>query len=366
MSSINKEAKTLAILVFILVGFGLLMLSSAGVIEGQKRFDSAQYYFIHQLLAGVIPGGLAFWVFSKIHFKFWKKIALPFLLAALLLMLAIFIPQLGLAAKGATRWLDVGSFSFQPGEILKLALIVYFAAWFGGRDQKEKAWSYSLVPFVAVLALVSLLLVLQPDMGTLGVVAIIALAIFFFAGGKTNFFFSLVGVILTGFLGLALFSSYQFNRLLAFLNRTGDPLGISYHINQALMAIGRGGWWGVGFGRSQQKMGFLPEPVGDSIFAILVEELGLVGAGVLIFLFILLIFHLIKIALSTTDRFAQLFVLGVAAWIASQTFVNMAAITGLVPLTGIPLPFISFGGTSLVVLLGALGIVANVAKENTG
>lgn len=290
--------------------------------------------------------------------------ALPLLLGTLSLMVAIFIPQLGLAVKGATRWLSIGWFSFQPAEILKLALIIYFAAWFSGRSLKDKSWSYSLTPFLVVFAFVSLLLMLQPDMGTLGIVAMVAMAIFFFAGGGLKPFWGLGAVVAAGFLALVMVFPYQLNRLLAFVNKSGDPQGISYHINQALLAIGHGGWWGVGFGRSPQKTGFLPEPVGDSIFAIVVEELGLIGAAVLLMMFVTLIIYLVRIALSSHDRFAQLFCLGVATWIASQTFINIAAISGLIPLTGIPLPFISYGGTALVVLLAALGIVANIAKES--
>lgn len=360
----NSSVKTLTILVFILVGFGLAMLSSAGIVEGQKKFGSAPYYVLHQLLTGGLVGGLAFWIFSKINFRFWRTMALPFLLGSLLLMMAIFIPQLGLSIKGATRWLSIGWFSFQPAEILKFALIIYFAAWFSGRRQKDTNWSYSLIPFLVVFAFVGLLLILQPDMGTLGIVSIIAMAIFFFAGGGLKPFLGMGAAIMLGFLSLAAVFPYQFNRLLAFVNKTGDPQGISYHINQALIAIGNGGWWGVGFGRSQQKTGFLPEPVGDSIFAIVVEELGLIGAMVLLIIFIALIIHLVSIARRSSDRFAQLLVLGVATWITSQTFINIAAISGLIPLTGIPLPFISYGGTALVALLAALGIVANVAKES--
>lgn len=360
----NSSAKTLTILVFILVGFGLVMLSSAGIVEGQKKFGSAPYYVLHQLLTGGVVGSLAFLIFSKINFRFWRTMALPFLLGSLFLMMAIFVPQLGLSVKGATRWLSIGWFSFQPAEILKFAMIIYFAAWFSGRGQNKTNWSHSLVPFLVVFVFAGLLLVLQPDMGTLGIVSIIAMAIFFFAGGGLKPFLGMGAVIMLGFLSLAIIFPYQFNRLLAFVNKTGDPQGISYHINQALIAIGNGGWWGVGFGRSQQKTGFLPEPVGDSIFAIVVEELGLIGAAVLLVVFLLLIFHLVRIALSSNDRFSQLLVLGIAIWIASQTFINIAAISGLVPLTGIPLPFISYGGTSLVALLAALGIVANIAKEN--
>lgn len=360
---IAKEPKTLTVLVFILVGFGLLMLSSAGVIEGQKRFGSAQYYFFHQLTSGALLGAALYFLLSIVDYKFWKKVALPFLIGALLLMIGVFIPQLGVAAKGATRWLDVGIFSFQPAEVLKLALIIYFAAWFSKRSQKEKSWSYSIVPFLAVFVFVGFLLALQPDIGTLGIITIIALGIFFFAGGSASFFLKLgvaIGILI---IPLAVFSPYRTHRIIAFLNRAGDPQGISYHINQALIAIGRGGWWGVGFGHSQQKMGFLPEPVGDSIFAILVEELGIVGGMALVVLFAFLIIYLVRVASNCSDRFAQLFVLGVAVWIGSQAFINIAAITGLVPLTGIPLPFISYGGTSLAVLLSSLGIVANIAKK---
>ncbi len=364
MMAVNRETKTLTTLVFILVSFGLVMLSSAGIVEGQRKFGSASYYVFHQLLTGGLLGSLIYWICSKINFRFWRKMALPFLLGALFLMMSIFIPQLGLSVKGATRWLSLGWFSFQPAEILKFALIIYFAAWFSGRGQKETSWSYSLAPFLVVFAFVSLLLVLQPDMGTLGIVSIIAMAIFFFAGGGLKPFLGMGGAIVLGFLSLAVVFPYQFNRLLAFVNKTGDPQGIAYHINQALIAIGNGGWWGVGFGRSQQKTGFLPEPVGDSIFAIVVEELGLIGAAVLLIIFISLIMHLVKIAKNSSDRFAQLVALGVATWIASQTLINIAAISGLVPLTGIPLPFISYGGTALVALLATLGIVANVAKES--
>lgn len=360
----NKESKTLTVLVFILVGFGLLILSSAGVVEGQKKFGSGQYFLVQQLTGGVLLGALFYFLFSKVPYKFWKKMALPFLLFSLLAMLAIFIPPLGITAKGAKRWLDVGLFTFQPAEVLKLALIIYFAAWFSGRSRHDKTWSYALTPFLVVFSFAGLLLVMQPDIGTLGIITIITLTMFFFAGGKGPFFLKLAAGMAVLAVPIAVFSSYRAQRILSFLNRSGDPQGISYHINQALMAIGRGGWWGVGFGQSEQKKGFLPEPTGDSIFAILAEELGVVGATALIGLFLALILYLVRIARSSSDQFAQLVILGVTVWIASQAFINIAAISGLIPMTGVPLPFISYGGTSLAVLLGALGIVANIARSN--
>lgn len=374
----NKEAKTLTVFVFLLVGFGLLMLSSAGIVEGQKKFGSSQYFFFHQLFFGVLLGTALYFLFSKLSYTIWQKLAMPVLLTSLLLMVAVFLPQFGFTAKGATRWLNFGFISFQPAEILKFGLIVYFAAWFtphhslkrsgtgfSGRREKSKNWSYYLMPFLIVLGFVALLLVLQPDMGTLSIISLIALAIFFFAGAKMSSFWGLMGVLGAGFISFALLSSYQLNRLLAFFNRAGDPQGISYHINQSLLAIGQGGLWGVGFGQSQQKTGFLPEPVSDSIFAIIIEETGLAGAGFLLVLFLLLAWQLIKIARRSEDKFAQLFVLGVTIWIMGQAFINMAAITGLIPLTGLPLPFISHGGTSLAVLLASLGVVANIANHET-
>lgn len=369
MVRMSSTTKTLTFLVFLLVGLGLLVLSSASVIEGQKKFGSSYYYLLRQLTYGGLGGIVLYLLFSRISYHFWRKFAVPVLLLGLLAVLAVFIPQLGLSAKGATRWLDVGFLIFQPSEILKFALIIYFSAWFartsrsGRTSGADNSWSKVFLPFFIILGFVILLLGLQPDLGTLSVVLLISLAIFFFAGGKISVLLSLSGLLGAGLLSLAFFSSYQVNRLLTFINRTEDPQGIAYHINQALIAIGRGGIWGNGLGNSEQKISFLPEPMGDSIFAIFVEELGLIGAAVLITIFVLLILHLVKIARNAPDRFAQLLVLGVAVWIGGQAFINMAAISGLVPLTGLPLPFVSYGGTSLATLLASLGIVANVAKQ---
>ncbi|HEY4484255.1 MAG TPA: putative lipid II flippase FtsW [Candidatus Paceibacterota bacterium] len=358
----TQLARNIIILTLLLVVFGLVMLSSAGIVDGQKKFGSEYYYFNHQILNGILPGLLLFFIFSKVKYKFWKKISLPLLIFSLALLLAVFVPRFGFSAKGATRWLNFGLVSFQPSEILKLSLIIYFAAWFSGRSEKIQSWSYSIVPFFVILGFVGLLLALQPDVGTLGIVALIALALYFFAGAKTSHFGGLILVLAIAFFVLVQLAPYRFDRFLTFFNPASDPQGISYHINQSLIAVGRGGLWGVGFGQSQQKLGFLPEPVGDSIFAVVAEELGLVGAASLITLFFLLSLQLVKITQNSTDRFGGLFALGVAVWVASQSLINIGAITGLLPLTGIPLPFVSYGGTSIATLLAGLGIAVNVAK----
>lgn len=359
----TKSGKTLTILILILIVFGLVILSSAGIVEGQKRFGSSSYYFIHQLLYGVLPGLAIFFLFSKINYKFWKKIALPLLLAVVGLLVLVFVPGVGYGLRGAQRWVDLGFFTFQPSEILKLTLIIYLAAWFSRRDGHIDAGPQSAIPFFIVMVFVGALLLLQPDMGTLVLVTLIAISLYFFAGVKLAHFLILI-LILGVLLGaLAVIEPYRFNRLKAFLNPDADKQGISYHVNQAMLGIGSGGLFGLGFGQSRQKFNYLPEPVGDSIFAIVVEELGFVGAVFLLGLFLILALTLAGIA-KNASPFGKLLVLGIAVWISGQAFINIAAISGLVPLTGLPLPFISFGSSSLVSILAGLGIVANVAKHS--
>lgn len=358
MRSTNK---TLISTLFLLIAFGLIMLSSAGVIEGQKKFDSAMYFLKHQFLYGVLPGLLLFFLISKVNYRFWRKAALPLLILFVGLMVLVFIPSFGLTVKGAQRWLDFGFFSFQPSEFLKLALVIYLAAWFSQRGASGSNWSNTIAPFVIVLGFVTLLLILQPDIKTLALIVLIGVSLYFFAGAKMSHILIFV-LLLAILLGVLSFEPYRWNRIKAYLNPAVDRQGVSYHVNQALLAVGAGGMFGLGFGQSRQKISYLPEPVGDSIFAIIVEELGFVGGAAVLALFMFLILILAKIAKNSPDQFGRLFVLGTAVWIAAQTFINIGAIIGLLPLTGVPLPFFSFGSSSLVALLTALGIVANVSR----
>jgi len=226
-----------------------------------------------------------------------------------------------------------------------------------------KKWSYGIVPFLIVLSFVALLLFLQPDIGTLIVVSMIALGIYFIAGSSWKQFLGILFVLAVGLFAMILLEPYRFDRLKAFWDRSADPQGISYQINQSLISIGSGGLFGVGYNQSTQKFGFLPEVVGDSIFAIIAEELGFVGSAITIGLFGMLCFVLISIAKNAPDKLGTLLVMGVNISIMAQAFVNIAAISGLAPLTGIPLPFISYGGTAIAVILSSLGIVLNIAKK---
>ncbi len=346
--------------------FGLAVLSSAGIVDAQKKFGTSYYYFLHQLFYGLIPGAIVAYVISRINYQIWRKLSLLILFGALGLMTMVFVSHFGFGAKGATRWLNIGGFVFQPAEILKLSLVIYLAAWFGsrmGKKDRTENWIYGAAPFLIILGFAALLLILQPDIGTLIVVGIIALGIYFLAGVNMKVLGTILGV---GVILLALvvaFEPYRLDRIRAFWDSSADPRGISYQVNQAKIAIGSGGVFGQGFGHSTQKFGFLPEPVGDSIFAIIVEELGLVGGIATVGLFVFLCLTLTQIAMATRDPFGRLLVSGVNIWIMGQAFVNIAAISGLAPLTGIPLPFISYGGTAMITLLAGLGIVFNVAAR---
>lgn len=356
-------AKTLFAVTLILLIFGLVVLSSAGVVEGEKKFGSAYYYLNHQLLLGVLPGLVLLIFLSKIDYKFWKKISLPILLGALFLLALVFVPPFGHGLKGATRWINVWGFSFQPSEVLKMGLIIYLAAWFGNRDERIRNWTYGMAPFFLVLSFVAALLALQPDIGTLIVVTLISLAIYFFAGSEMKHLFIILAVIIGALIVMIWFEPYRWDRIRTFVDPSVDPRGISYQLNQSLIGIGSGGVFGVGFGKSTQKFGFLPEVIHDSIFAVIVEELGFVGAAFLIGLFALFAFIMVWVANSVSDKFGKLVVMGMVTWIIGQAFLNIMATTGLAPLTGIPLPFVSYGGTAMMVVLAGMGIVLNIAKR---
>lgn len=355
--------KRLLFITLILLVFGLIVLSSAGIVEGQKKFGPAYYYLNKQILYGVLPGLFLFFLFSKIDYRFWRKVSPLVLFVSLVLMIMVFVPDIGIGLKGASRWVNMGKLSFQPAEILKLALVIYLAAWFGGRDERIKSWSYSAAPFFVVLSFAGLLLAMQPDVGTLAVVVLIALGVYFSAGSSLKHLFAVIAIFLVVIAGLIFIEPYRFNRIKTFINPSVDPRGISYQLNQSLIAIGSGGLFGNGYNESTQKWGFLPEVVNDSIFAVVVEELGFAGAMVLLGMFVFLSYTLISIAKNTSDKFGRLLTMGVSTWIIGQAFINIAAVSGLVPLTGIPLPFVSHGGTAVMALMAGLGIVSNIARR---
>ena len=356
--------KPLLFTVFLLLGIGLLMVASAGVSYGNIRFDDGYYFFKRQLI-GVGVGLFALFVFQRIPYGFWKKISIPFFLGSIVLLVLVLIPSLGTEAYGASRWLDIGPISFQPSEVMKLALVIYFAAWLSSKSMAKKTdFSESVVPFSIVLLVVGFLILKQPDTGTLGILFIIALSLFFASGAKLSHIGLLLGTGFAGLLILIWLAPYRMRRMLVFLDPEHDPSGAGYQIKQALIAVGSGGIFGLGLGHSRQKFAYLPEPMTDSIFAVLGEELGIVGGAFLIALFVFFAYRGFHIARRAPDEFGRYLAIGIVSWIVFQAFVNIFAITGMIPLTGVPLPFISYGGTSIAVLLGAVGILLNVSKHS--
>lgn len=359
----NKGDKIFLLFLAGVVLFGLIILASASAVLSYENLGSSFGYLNHQILYGVLPGIFFLILASKIKYPTLKKITLPFMIITIFLLVLLFIPSLSFETKGASRWLHLSLFTFQPSEVLKLSFILYLAAWFESRKKSIGSLSEGLLPFLMVLSIIAALLIAQPDIGTLGVIILIGVVMYFSAGAKYSHFFLMIFLGLISLAALISTQTYRLQRWLVFLNPELDPLGSGYQVKQSLIAIGSGGLFGLGFGMSHQKYNYLPEPMGDSIFAITAEELGFIGALFFIFLFVVLAYRGFQIAKDSIDTFGRLTAVGITSWISVQSIVNIGAISGLLPLTGIPLPFISYGGTSMLVLLTACGILYNISKR---
>lgn len=348
--------RNLLIIILLFVFVGLVAVADASAIQALNNYGDKLFLFKQQLISAAV-GIVALLVVSKINYKFWEKVATPFFLFTLVLLLVVLLPNLGFKALGARRWIDLGFVNFQPSELIKISLALFLAKV---ASKDKNALSYFLP-----LVLVAGLIMFQPDLGTTLVIVIMGLSQIFVSNVSLLYF---VGALITGFLGtlgLILVSPYRKERLLTFLQMERDPLGASYHIRQVLLGLGSGGIFGVGLGASRQKYLFLPEASTDSIFAVIAEELGLIGAVSVIILFVFFVFKGLTIAKNAPDSFSKVLATGITAWIGGQAFLNIASMVALVPLTGIPLPFISYGGSSLVTILTACGILLNIGRNST-
>lgn len=355
----------LLLVTFLLLGFGLIMVGSAGVAYGKLRFDDGDFFLKRQAVSAMV-GIVALYVFQRIPYVFWRKMAMPIFFGGIVLLVLVLIPGVGTTASGAARWIALGPVPFQPSEFMKLGLIIYFAAFFSGGGGKRTAdFLEGTLPFLLLMGLIAVLLISQPDVGTLGIMFMIAFSIFFASGARLSHLGALIGAGVAGVIGLVLAAPYRMRRMLVFLDPEHDPSGAGYQMKQALIALGSGGVFGVGLGRGRQKFLYLPEPMTDSIFAVIGEELGMLGCLALVALFLFFAYRGIRIAHRAPDDFGRLLAVGIVAWIVFQAFVNIFAITGLMPLTGIPLPLISYGGTSVAVVLAAIGILLNISKGST-
>ncbi len=364
MSSTNTKRhidKVFLVAVTLLTVAGFLVFSSASLGLLARDGVSFQSVALNQTL-GLVIGALGFFIMSKVNYKYLRKYAFYIFLLALFLNLLLFVPGLHLTHGGATRWIDLGFITFQPSEFLKIAFVIYFAAWLSSMKEKVATFRFGILPYVVILGLLSLLLLKQSDTDTLVVIAGTGIIMLFSAGARIRDLLLLVVVLGALVVGVVYVRPYARQRVMTFLHPTADTQGAGYQIQQSLIAIGSGQLAGRGFGQSVQKFKYLPEPIGDSIFAVAAEEFGLVGSVMLILLFLLFIFRSIKIAARSPDVFASLTVIGIAVFVTVESFMNISSMIGILPLAGLPLLFVSHGGTALIIVLGAMGVIANISK----
>ncbi|MDP3057113.1 MAG: putative lipid II flippase FtsW [bacterium] len=349
--------------VLLLLLFGLIMVASASVIKGFQEFGDRYYYAKHQLIYGIIPGIIFFLFALKFYYRRWIKLSPILFVVSVIGLVVVLIPSLGFYHGGAARWITIGSYTLQPSEFVKMFFIIYLAAWLDKKGSKINDIKATLFPFLAIVAILSVLIIAQPNLGMLGIVTLSALALYYVSGAKIIHVFSL---IILGISALAVFiktEPYRLQRFVTFLDPKADLLNTGYQINQAVIAIGSGGLFGLGLGQSRQKYNYLPEPFGDSIFAITGEELGFAGLLALIILFLIFVWRCFIIAKNAPDNFGKLLVSGITFILVIQFFMNIAAITQFIPMTGVPMPFISYGGSALATALFGVGIILNVSSH---
>ncbi|MFT5036861.1 MAG: cell division protein FtsW [Candidatus Azotimanducaceae bacterium] len=349
-------------IIVILVTIGFFIFSSASLGLLSRTGASFSSVAFSQIVFGILGGTIALLIISQIYYRNWRQYAFYIFLVTLVLTLFVFIPGLGFSHGGASRWIVIGNFSFQPSELLKLGFIIYMATWLSGMQKQVGDTLRGTLPFVGIVGLVGFIMLLQPDTDTFLIMATAATSMFICAGGKWRdvLVMGLTAILLISV--LAMTRPYIKDRIMTFIDPTSDLLGSGYQINQSLIAIGSGGLTGRGFGQSIQKFEYLPEPNSDSIFAVYAEEFGFIGSTFLILLLSFFTFRGYKIATHATDLFGMLLVVGFMTLIVTQAFLNIAAMLALAPLSGLPLPFISHGGTALFATLASLGIVLNVSK----
>jgi cell division protein FtsW len=362
MPSQAKPNYTILAIVIFLVFFGLVMITSAGAVSSQERFGQSFYFVKNQILHGLLPGLLFGFLAYILPISFWRKNAKFIFFLGLIAMVLVFIPGIGMKLGGARRWINIAGQTFQPSEFFKLAFLLYLAAFLAkNRDSKNNR--RGLISFIAIVSLPVFLIGLEPDLGTLSIFVLTAFIVYFAAETPFSHLAILSSLGLGAFALLIKAFPHALQRVQVFLNSETDPQGIGYQIGQSLIALGSGGFFGQGLTQSKQKFLYLPQPASDSIAAVIGEELGFLGMLIMIGLFAAFAFFGLKVAKNAPDNFSKLLAVGITSFIVIQAAVNIAAIAGLIPLTGITLPFISYGGSSLVVCLTAVGLLLNISKN---
>ena len=363
--------KYLSFIVPLLIVFGLVMLFSASLAVSQSNFGEP-YHYVRGQIFGLIFGLFLFFLFFKIDYHFFKKYSFLFLILSVTLLILVFVPGLGNEYGTSRSWIVVFGKSFQVSEFVKLFFLFYLAAWLESKKDDLKKFSTGIFPFLVVLTTIGVLILKQPDLGTFLIIFFVSLMVYLVAGGNLSHLFVLFLIMIIGILFIfnsmnsegdkGLIKEYQINRIKCLQNPDFDR-DICYQVNQSLIAVGSGGLWGRGLGESRQKFNYLPEVWADSIFPIIAEEIGFIGSLILILIYLFIFIRGMKIASRAPDLFGQSLAVGISVWIFFQAFLNIAGMMNLVPMTGVPLPFISAGGTSLSVLLAAFGILLNISRQ---
>lgn len=350
--------------VTILLGIiGLLMVYSSSSIWSEYKFEDAFYYVKHQGIFFIV-GIIAILILRKFNYNYYKKYANRILLICFILLILVLIPGIGQVRNGSRSWFGIGSFGVQPSELTKIALIIFTAKYLSNNEKEVRNFKNGILPIIIIIGVFFALIMLEPDFGT-GMVIVMTLVSMLFVSNIKISFFGYTGLLgLLGIVGLIIVAPYRINRIVSFINPWSDPLGSGFQIIQSLYAIGPGGLFGLGFGNSIQKHFYLPEPQTDFIFAIISEEFGIMGIVILSILFLTLFISIIKISINENDLFAKYLSLGLIMGIILQTILNICVVIGLVPVTGVTLPFISYGGSSLLVSMASIGIILNIAKDN--
>lgn len=363
MARIGKISRPFLIWTILLVVAGFFIFSSAslGVLARDEiKFSSVAF---KQIFYGLFLGTVACVIFARVDYHVWRKISFWFFVGSTILTLFVFIPGIGMEHGGAHRWIDLKFISFQPSEILKVSFVIYFAAWLSGIKKRVDTFKWGLLPFIIFSSIVGIVLLAQPDTDTFAVTMFAGLAMYITAGAKWK---HIGGIVLAGVLilaGLAFTRPYVMQRIKTLVDPSANSQTTGYQLQQSLIAVGSGEMWGRGFGQSVQKFSYLPEPIGDSVFAVAAEEFGFVGAFILIAAFIMFSIEGLKVAGKAPDDFGRLLSVGIVILIISQAMVNIGGIIGILPLTGIPLPFVSHGGTALLINLLEVGIVMNISRQ---
>jgi cell division protein FtsW len=347
---------------FLLTAIGLVMVLSASSVSAYRRYGSSFLFFKRQALYA-LGGAVVLLVTAHVRFEVWKRFSLPLLVVSATLLALALHPAIGVSSGGASRWIELGAVTVQPSELAKLAMVVFAASVLTRKWRRLDEPAHLLIPLAPVVGAEVGLIMLQRDLGTSVIITGAMLLLLFVSG--VRFRYVLAGGVLCAAAGTALIvtEGYRKARVLAFLHPWDDPTNTGYQLIQSLIGLGSGGWLGVGLGASRQKWLYIPNAHTDFIFSILGEELGLLGELVVLALFGLLLWAGVRIAARTRDTFGRLLSAGIVSWLSLQIMVNLGAVTGLLPVTGVPLPFVSFGGSSLVVTLAAVGILVNVGRS---